>query len=94
MRDYALAVLEGVRLRLAASDDRDLYPFRLALFHEDMHGEALTCMRQTLDYALPLPLPMPPLSADGGDAEVSGGTLMLGSPRAEALRVRQREMGA
>jgi ergothioneine biosynthesis protein EgtB len=85
LRDYARAVLEGVRLRLTASDDRDLYPFRLALFHEDMHGEALTYMRQTLDYALPQPPPMPSLSAEGGDAEVPGGTLMLGSPRSEAF---------
>ena len=85
LRGYALAVLDGVRARLAASDEGELYPFRLALFHEDMHGEALTYMRQTLDYALPLPLPMPPLSADGGDVEVPGGTFILGSPRADAF---------
>jgi hypothetical protein len=65
LRDYARAVLDGVRAKLANSDDtdRDLYFFRLALFHQDMHGEALTYMRQTLDYSLPLPLCVPALAA-------------------------------
>jgi iron(II)-dependent oxidoreductase len=52
IRGYAGAVLQGVRARLSAEDNTDaaLYPYRLALFHEDMHGEALSYMRQTLDY--------------------------------------------
>ena len=49
LRDYARAVLDGVRVRLSGSNERELYSFRLALFHEDMHGEALTYMRQTPD---------------------------------------------
>ena len=85
LRDYARAVLEGVRARLASGDDKDLYTFRLALFHEDMHGEALTSMRQTLDYASPPWLAMPSLSEDGGDAPVPGGIFVQGSPRAEGF---------
>jgi ergothioneine biosynthesis protein EgtB len=52
---YKREVLDRVRARLAreADDDEALYPYRLALFHEDMHGEALTGLRQTLDYAAP-----------------------------------------
>src|SRR5262249_47722815 len=52
IRDYAREVLAAVRAKLAASDPRDLYALQLSLFHEDMHGEALTYMRQTLDYGM------------------------------------------
>lgn len=37
----------------AADTDAGLYFFRLALFHEDMHGEAGIYMAQALDIALP-----------------------------------------
>ena len=36
--------------------DDDLYFFRLALFHEDMHGEAAVYMAQALDITLPATL--------------------------------------
>ncbi len=36
--------------------DDDLYFFRLALFHEDMHGEAAVYMAQALDIPLPATL--------------------------------------
>jgi ergothioneine biosynthesis protein EgtB len=36
--------------RRMTEDDAALYFYRLALFHEDMHGEALTYMAQTLDF--------------------------------------------
>lgn len=81
VRDYAAAVLEGVRTRLAASEDDDagLYFFRLALLHEDMHAEALCYARQTLDYPLPL---QSDLTAQGqeGEADVLGGVFQVGSP--------------
>ncbi len=35
-------------------EDDALYFYRLALFHEDMHGEALICMAQTLGFTLDL----------------------------------------
>lgn len=40
--------------------DDDLYFFRLALFHEDMHGEAAVYMAQALDIPLPADLLPPP----------------------------------
>jgi ergothioneine biosynthesis protein EgtB len=39
----------------AGSDDNALYFYRLALFHEDMHGEAAVYMAQALGIALPAP---------------------------------------
>jgi ergothioneine biosynthesis protein EgtB len=48
-------------------DDQRLYPYRLALFHEDMHGEALCWLRDALGLpapagiALPEFAPAPPL---------------------------------
>lgn len=46
---------------LAATPETDdaLYFFRLALFHEDMHGEAGTYMAQALDIPLPVALLAP-----------------------------------
>jgi hypothetical protein len=41
--DIALELLES-----AGDDDDALYFYRLALFHEDMHGEAFAEMAQTL----------------------------------------------
>jgi ergothioneine biosynthesis protein EgtB len=80
IRDYARAVHDGVLAKLAGADG-DLYAFRLALFHEDMHGEALTYMRQTLDYAAPWPLRMPKLRVAAGDVEIAEDAFALGSPR-------------
>jgi ergothioneine biosynthesis protein EgtB len=78
LRDYAGTVLEGVRERLRHAGSADLEPLRLALFHADMHGEALLYMRQTLDYALPLPLRLREVDADCPDVEVAGGALLQG----------------
>ncbi len=76
------AVLERVRVSLAAADDTDqaLYFFRLALFHEDMHAEALTYMRQTLDYPLHAPLDMPSIGPGAGSVAAGGDTFMMGTP--------------
>jgi gamma-glutamyl hercynylcysteine S-oxide synthase len=46
--DQTLALLAG-----EATDDAALYFYRLALFHEDMHGEAAIYMAQALGIALP-----------------------------------------
>jgi ergothioneine biosynthesis protein EgtB len=85
IRHYAQDVFDGVRTKLAAADPRDLEAFRLALFHEDMHGEALTYMRQTLDYSLPFPDRLEFRSADARDLEVPGGSFALGSARDDAF---------
>jgi len=54
-RAYLAAGLEETLalLRAAPETDAGLYFFRLALFHEDMHGEAGVYMAQALDIPLP-----------------------------------------
>ncbi|MEP7057078.1 MAG: selenoneine synthase SenA [Caldimonas sp.] len=52
-RDYLVETLETtLDLLSGAPDDADetLYFYRLALFHEDMHGEALAMLTQTLGF--------------------------------------------
>ncbi|MBI2314081.1 MAG: ergothioneine biosynthesis protein EgtB [Betaproteobacteria bacterium] len=72
-------VLEG--LEQDGADPQQAYFIQLAVFHEDMHNEALTYTRQTLGYTAP---PMP-AGADGvtgpwpGDVEIPGGELMMGA---------------
>ena len=73
---YVTDVLDRVRERLARAPDDDdaLYPYRLALFHEDMHGEALTYLRQTLDYPPPSTIAATlPLVTDAGPLPIAGG---------------------
>lgn len=85
LRDYAAAVQDGVRATLSHTDECDVYAFRLALFHEDMHAEALTYMRQTLDYAMPFSPRMPALPAVVRDVEIPAGEFMQGSPHDDAF---------
>jgi iron(II)-dependent oxidoreductase len=84
--EYQDRVLERVLSRLEHGHDDPwlLYFVRLVLFHEDMHAEAFHYMRQTLGYADPLRQASPPGERDGqatGDAEVSGGTYLIGAAR-------------
>ncbi|MGU7770446.1 selenoneine synthase SenA [Burkholderia sp. MR1-5-21] len=87
VRAYVGDVVERVLAALDASDDTDeaLYFFRLALFHEDMHAEALTYMRQTLDYPLHVPAAMPAVRADAGLAQAGGDTFTMGSPAGDGF---------
>ena len=61
-----------------SEDDERLYFHRLALFHEDMHGEAFAWLRAALEYAAPPGLVLPrvdaaaPNAVDGGEVEVGG----------------------
>jgi EgtB-related family protein len=57
-RGYLAASLADTLTLLADTPetDDDLYFFRLALFHEDMHGEAAVYMAQALDIPLPATL--------------------------------------
>jgi len=84
--EYLDAVLDRCIRRLAGRQptDHEAYFYRLALFHEDMHGETLTHIRQTLGYA------PPSLSISHGvipddpdfephDVEVPGGVFCLGA---------------
>jgi gamma-glutamyl hercynylcysteine S-oxide synthase len=81
----SLAALHGIGEELA-------YFHRLALFHEDMHGEALTYTRQTLGYPPPRFVASPdvdPGAAGGGplpgDVEVPGGRFLLGATTNESF---------
>ena len=64
----------------AASDDDDnLYFHRLALFHEDMHGEAFAWLRATLGWPAPAGLEaMPVLRSAGGPLRIDGDSVVLG----------------
>jgi gamma-glutamyl hercynylcysteine S-oxide synthase len=83
--DYAHEVFERVRTKLAASDPCDLEAFRLTLFHEDMHGEALTYMRQTLDYSMPFSDRIAAHRGEHEDIELPGGPFAQGSTRDDAF---------
>ena len=52
---YIAAVLDRCIRRLEGRQpsEEEVYFYRLALFHEDMHGETLTHIRQTLGYVPP-----------------------------------------
>ena len=82
-------VLDAVPERLQGHTPSALetYLYLLAVLHEDMHGEALTYMRQTLAYpapqlesmataALPAALGRGPCP---GDVTIPGGTFFLGA---------------
>src|SRR5438132_14655 len=86
---YMARVLDDVRAGLqregAGPPDPDVaYFHQLALFHEDMHAEALCYTRQTLGYPPPR-LPgavdqaLPPAPALTGDAEIEATEIRLGS---------------
>jgi iron(II)-dependent oxidoreductase len=84
--DYVQRVLDRViELTRQPLDDAAVYFRLLALFHEDMHGEAFAYTRQTLGYPAPRVTVTPIGSRAGesapllGDVEVPGGTWMLGS---------------
>ena len=87
LRDYRDAVLDAVRTRLADAPDDDaaLYPYRLALFHEDMHGEALIYLRQTLNYASVFPIAVASLDERDDVATLEGGAFRMGSPTTDGF---------
>ncbi|MDE2299973.1 MAG: SUMF1/EgtB/PvdO family nonheme iron enzyme [Burkholderiales bacterium] len=59
------------------ADDHALYFHRLALLHEDMHGEALCWLRAALAYPAPAGTTLPVMPASTALA-VRGGTVELG----------------
>ncbi|MBI2294504.1 MAG: ergothioneine biosynthesis protein EgtB [Betaproteobacteria bacterium] len=88
---YMQRVLESVARRLESRDPdgRESYLHLLSILHEDMHGEAFTYMRQTLEY----PQPRVAIARDrsglqhigggplAGDVEIPGGPFELGATR-------------
>lgn len=91
--DYMQRILDHVVEQTAANAAPSVngydeaYFLQLALFHEDMHAEAITYTRQTLGYPAPR-LTKAPDASDGktyvtnppslGDAQVPGGAFLLG----------------
>jgi len=88
---YMTKVIDDVAQHVPIADSSDRqsketkYFLSLALFHEDMHGEAITYTRQTL--GLPAPslvhpnttAAVEPIGIDTGDAFVPRGSFMIGS---------------
>jgi len=60
------------------ADDAALYFHRLALFHEDMHGEAFAWLRAALGYAAPAEASLPRIAARA-PLRFDGGAVCLGS---------------
>jgi gamma-glutamyl hercynylcysteine S-oxide synthase len=61
-----------------ADTDAALYFHRLALFHEDMHGEAFCWLRAALGYAPPAHCVLPTLPAPRTGLSVTGGDVVTG----------------
>lgn len=82
LKAYCRAVLDRSleRLARAGSDDAALYPYRLVLAHEDMHGEALLYTLQTLGVAAPAPAP-PVEAVPSGELACEGGSFLLGESK-------------
>ena len=83
MRDYVTRVLDAVRAKLAGEphgieENAALYPYRLALFHEDMHGEALQYLRQTLAYPASGRAALTPIER-GAELSVDGRRFAMGA---------------
>lgn len=82
VKTYCHEVLDRVldKLTREAFEDKALYPYRLALAHEDMHGEALLYTLQTLGLAAPARLVSDQQPCyTPVDIRFPGGTLHLGS---------------
>jgi ergothioneine biosynthesis protein EgtB len=82
LKTYCHEVLDRVldKLSREANDDAALYPYRLALAHEDMHGEAFFYTLQTLGLEAPAQLlPPPQLLPASVDIGFPGGTITLGA---------------
>jgi ergothioneine biosynthesis protein EgtB len=80
LKTYCREVLDRAldRLERAEPTDAALYPYRLALAHEDMHGEALLYTMQTLGVGAPRGLAQGEALAQGRALACSGGTVLLG----------------
>ena len=100
-----IAALPGGGAHEGEADDAGLYFHRLALFHEDMHGEAFTWLRSTLGAPAPAGC-LPPLLQPRAAVGVVGGEVSIGRPdalpgfafdneqRAQTLRLAEFEIDA
>lgn len=81
VKTYCHEVLDRVLDKLSREPNTDeaLYPYRLALAHEDMHGEAFLYTLQTLGLRAPPHLAGgEPLLVAPGEIGFPGGTIQLG----------------
>ena len=88
IKHYCSDVLERIldKLQHGAQDEATLYPYRLVLAHEDMHGEAFAYTLQTLGLAAPLGLVKHVAEAwPSNEIEFSGGEVQLGSELSEGF---------
>jgi len=85
IKTYGRDVLAAIRERLAHTpgDDTALYPCRLALAHEDMHGEALLYTMQTLGVAAPAAFPAEAPAA--GEIAFAGGSFLRGGEQSHGF---------
>lgn len=84
LKTYCREVLERALAKLGRAENSDaaLYPYRLALAHEDMHGEAFAYTLQTLGVASTQALTASAMTISSqSEIRFSGGTIELGSRR-------------
>ncbi len=80
LKNYGDEVLNRILEKLRHCDPSNLYSYRLALAHEDMHGEAFAYTLQTLGAAAPRQLAIPAAPAcPQMDIHFVGGESQLGS---------------
>lgn len=90
---YLTAVRDAVLERIEAGNlsGNERYFIQLGIFHEDMHNEAFTYTRQTHGYPAPQSCRAPASTAEteagplGGDAEIAGGSFLLGALPGESF---------
>ena len=86
---YMQLVLDKIKKCLSeGKDDHRDYLAQYAVFHQDMHNEAYTYTRQTLNYPAPVmgdenyqneEYPLAGIDGFSGDAKIPGGLFMLGA---------------
>ncbi|MFZ4878806.1 selenoneine synthase SenA [Janthinobacterium sp. Mn2066] len=84
VKTYCHEVLDRVldKLSREANLDSALYPYRLALAHEDLCGEAMLAGLQRLELPAPHTLPASPsLPVSANEIAFPGGSIALGSSR-------------
>jgi iron(II)-dependent oxidoreductase len=85
---YCHEVLDRVQDKLTGvpPGEQALYPYRLALSHEDMRGEALAAAMQSLEAAAPPPLMQRTLPRwSQGEIRFAGGNIRLGAEIGESF---------
>ncbi len=80
LKQYGDEVLSRMLDKLKRNPSSDLYPYRLVLAHEDMHGEAFSYTLQTLGIKPPSLLATPAVSpCPQADIHFTGGYFQMGS---------------